>query len=196
MLNRRGGLFGCDRAAGVPWREHGRDADPGIRDGRFGDRGGAGAGGGLWREHLGGRFGGAIAEILYAGGRQLPDQQAGSGPMHLRAAGPDARSAVFEAGSDPVPQRADLSRPGAAAEADDGFPLCDQAERVSDARQRGDDRAVFRLVCHRGQAAQGVREEAGDGSRRHDVWGGARRGAGRGCQKAGRRAARDGIVEE
>ncbi len=123
--------------------------DPDLRHRRQRARRRARADGIVSREHRGRRLAGAAAAVLHQGRRRLPGHQGGARPLHLRAPGPDARSAVLEARPDPVPERADLPGRRAAEQVARHLPLRAEAERLPDARPGRDGRDPRRPVRHR-----------------------------------------------
>src|SRR3954470_2293247 len=91
--------------------------------------------------------------------------------MRVRAARPDARFAVLEARSDPVPERADLLRAGDSGPLDQRFSLRAEADRILDAGKRRNGRFAERPVSYQRQEAPGVSQEGRGVASRHAVCG-------------------------
>jgi two-component system CheB/CheR fusion protein len=104
----------------------------------------------------------------------------------LRPSGPDPRPAVLQARPRPLPQRAHLSRSGAAAKAAERLPLFAAAFRLPDARPRRDDRALHQPIRDRQQAPPHLSKEGGRTGQHDRLAVGLRRRprSGRGTQAA------------
>src|SRR5205814_274802 len=107
----------------------------------------------------GGCYAGTATAIFHADERQLQDQQASTRPVRVCKTGPDARSAIFQARFDCLPECADLSQQPTSEKADGDVSLCAQAHGVFAAGGGGIDWREQRSVCHGRQAAPALYEE-------------------------------------
>ena len=108
-------------------------------------------------------FAGAAEALFRQVGAGISDPEVRSRLMHFCAARSGQGPAVFEIGSDQLPERADLHGPRTAKESAVDFPVCAQAGRVSFPGKLGNYQRRLRRLHGGGPEASDLPAQAGHG---------------------------------